>query len=248
MTPPTQPRLALAALDRALSGLGTPERAARDRDYLRSPLEHLGVPVPQLRAAVKNWHRALAGPPLDDIVAIAEAAWAREVYEYRWAAVEVLRFHADRLGPRHLELVERLARQARTWALVDTLAVHVTGPLRLRHPDASGPVLDRWITDDDLWVRRTTLLSLVAGIREGTPDLDRVDRYGRRTVTDTEFFIRKALGWVLRELASHRHGDFVRTWSAAHIEHMSTVTLREAVRRLPPDEAELLLALRAARG
>ncbi|GHA95919.1 DNA alkylation repair protein [Streptomyces chryseus] len=247
MTPSTQTRLALTALDQTLSGLGTPERAARDRDYLRSPLEHLGVPVPQLRTAVKTWHRALAGTPLEEILTIAEAAWGREVYEYRWAAVEVLRFHADRLGPHHLDLVERLARQARTWALVDTLAVHVTGPLRLQHPAATGPTLDRWITDDDFWVRRTTLLSLVAGIRTGTPDLGRIDQYGRRTVTDTEFFIRKALGWVLRELASHRHGDFVRTWSAVHIEHMSTVTLREAVRRLPRDEADRLLALRAMR-
>lgn len=93
--------------------------------------------------------------------------------------------------------------------------------------------------DADFWVRRSALLTLLAGIREGQPDLERFERYATPMLGAKEFFIRKAIGWVLRE-TSKRNPAYVAAWTGAHLNRVSGVTFREAVRRLPEAQAALL--------
>ena len=97
--------------------------------------------------------------------------------------------------------------------------------------------------DADFWVRRSALLSLLRGIRIRQPDLARFTRYAEPMLAEREFFIRKAIGWVLREISKHDPG-WVASWTQQHLSGMSGVTFREAVRRLPAAEAERLQKLR----
>ena len=92
-------------------------------------------------------------------------------------------------------------------------------------------------------LRRSALLALLRGIRAGTPDLARFTRYAEPMLTEKEFFVRKAIGWVLREISRHDPG-WVTSWAERHLGEMSGVTFREAVRRLSPGDAERLRALR----
>jgi 3-methyladenine DNA glycosylase AlkD len=89
-------------------------------------------------------------------------------------------------------------------------------------------------------VRRSALLTLLAGIRAGQPDLERFERYATPMLTEKEFFIRKAIGWVLRE-TSKREPAYVAAWTGRQLDRMSGVTFREAVRRLPGAQAAPLL-------
>jgi 3-methyladenine DNA glycosylase AlkD len=89
------------------------------------------------------------------------------------------------------------------------------------------------------------LARVLPGIRVGRPDLERFDRYATPMLAETEFFIRKAIGWVLRDL-SRKDPAYVITWTERHLGAMSGVTFREAVRRLPAQDAVRLVALRAA--
>jgi 3-methyladenine DNA glycosylase AlkD len=82
----------------------------------------------------------------------------------------------------------------------------------LRRPQA-WPLIDAWAVDTDFWVRRSALLTLLAGIRDGQPDLERFERYATSMLTEQEFFIRKAIGWVLRETAK-REPAYVAAWPA----------------------------------
>jgi 3-methyladenine DNA glycosylase AlkD len=86
---------------------------------------------------------------------------------------------------------------------------------------------------------------LLPGIRAGRPDRERFDRYATAMLAETEFFIRKAIGWVLRDL-SRKDPAYVITWTERHLGTMSGVTFREAVRRLPAPEADRLVSLRAS--
>jgi 3-methyladenine DNA glycosylase AlkD len=111
--------------------------------------------------------------------------------------------------------------------------------LIVRYPELAA-VLDAWVRDPYMWIRRTSLLALLPGVRTGTPDLDRLTRYGDVLIDEKEFFIRKALGWVLREL-SKKDPAWVTAWVERHMADVSGVTFREAVRRLPTPDADRLL-------
>jgi 3-methyladenine DNA glycosylase AlkD len=238
------PEAAARAVTEALRPLGTPERAQQEKRYLKSDLEFLGVAVPDLRRVVNAAARGYPGLDAPAMAAWAVALWRAPVHERRAAAVEVLALAAPRLSAADLVVIERLVRESHTWAYVDGLAGTVAGTIALRDPAGAGPRIDAWAADADFWVRRSALLSLLRGIRAGVPDLPRFTRYAEPMLAEREFFIRKAIGWVLREI-SRRDPAWVTAWTEAHLSEMSGVTFREAVRRLPAEEAERLSRLRA---
>jgi 3-methyladenine DNA glycosylase AlkD len=234
---------AALTVDGLLRPIGTKERAEQEKRYLKSDLEFIGVTVPDLRRVVKEAVKGYAGLDQRAAVAWAVALWREPVFERRMAAVEILRFAGKQLRADDLATVEALIRDARTWALVDSLAGDVAGGIALRDP-SSWPRVDAWAADEDFWVRRSALLVLLPGIRAGQPDLERFERYGALMLAEKEFFIRKAIGWVLREI-SKRDPQWAAAWTARHATLISGVTFREAIRRLPSDEASRLRALRA---
>jgi 3-methyladenine DNA glycosylase AlkD len=230
-------------IDAALRAAGTPERAEQEKRYLKSDLEHYGSSLPATRKAAEA--AAAAHPELDHdtLVAVAEELWARPVHERRAAAVELLDLRGDLLGPADAVLLERLLRESRTWALVDGLAASVTGPLVERHPEL-GATLDRWAADDDFWLRRSALLALLLPLRRGGGDFQRFSRYADAMLDEREFFIRKAIGWVLRDTARKRP-ELVYEWLLPRAARCSGVTIREAAKPLPEAQRAEILALRA---
>jgi 3-methyladenine DNA glycosylase AlkD len=248
------PEAAATALTEALWPLGTAERAAQEKRYLKSDLEFIGVTVPVLRRAVRSAVKdclAASGRPgprldRDTAVAWALALWRQPVHERRAAAIEILQLAVATLGAADLAVLEQLIRESRTWAYVDTLAGSIAGAVALRDP-ASWERVDRWAADADFWVRRSALLALLPGIRAGQPDQPRFVRYATPMLAEREFFIRKAIGWVLREL-SRREPDWVAAWTEERLTELSGVTFREAVRRLPAADKSRLERRRAEAG
>jgi 3-methyladenine DNA glycosylase AlkD len=240
--PGFDPQTAALAVTEALRPLGTQARAAGSKEYLKSDLEFFGVTVPDMRRVVKTALRAQPGLDGAAVLAWAFALWRAPVFERRIAAVELLDQCVTRLAATDLPAVEELIRDSRTWALVDGLAAHVAGGIASRDP-SSWPRIDAWARDGDFWVRRSALLALLPGIRSGEPDLARFTAYAEPMLAEKEFFIRKAIGWVLREIA-RRDPRFTAEWTRDHLPRMSGVTFREAVRRLPASEAEQLRSMR----
>jgi 3-methyladenine DNA glycosylase AlkD len=240
------PSAAALAVTEELRPLGTTERATQEKRYLKSDLEFFGVTVPDIRRVVKAAARRYPALDAPAMTAWAAALWREPVHERRTAAVEVLTLAAPRLAGPDLATVERLVRESLTWAYVDGLAGNVAGEIALRDPAGAWPRIDAWAVDEDFWVRRSALLALLRGIRAGAPDLPRFTRYAGPMLTEKEFFIRKAIGWVLREI-SQRDPAWVAKWTEVNMAEISGVTFREAVRRLPPAEAERLHAVRRQR-
>jgi 3-methyladenine DNA glycosylase AlkD len=237
------PEAAALGVADGLRPLGTPERAVREKRYLKSDLEFFGVTVPDIRRTVKAAVRGHRGLEAREMVAWAVALWREPVHERRAAAVELLSLAAPRLSGDDLDTVERLVRESGTWAYVDGLAGSVAGEVVLHDPARAWRRVDAWAVDDDFWVRRSSLLTLLRGIQGGAPELRRFTSYAEPMLTEKEFFIRKAIGWVLREI-SRRDPAWVTSWTNGHISEISGVSLREAVRHLPPADAERLSASR----
>lgn len=237
---------AVVDLDRMLRAAGTPDRAAAEKRYLKSDLDFYGVTVPVLTRLVRTWEAGLGALTRGYVVALAEELWSSPVHERRAAAVHLLELHLPDLQPADVGLIERLLRESKTWALVDDLAASVSGPLLDRHPDAD-VVLDRWARDDDFWIRRAALLAHLLALRSGGGDFARFGRYADAMLEEREFFIRKAIGWVLRDTARKRP-DLVYGWILPRAGRASGVTIREAVKPLSPDQSAAVMdAYRAGR-
>jgi 3-methyladenine DNA glycosylase AlkD len=226
-----------------LRTLGGPERAEGEKRYLKSDFTHFGVPLPAIRKVAVSAVRGRSAR--EDVLALAAALWSvtedgRPLHDARMASIEVLVRRVEVLERGDVAVAERMIRDSVSWAYVDNLAEKVVGALVGRFP-GSEEVLDRWVTDPYPWIRRTSLLALLPGIRSGAPDLERVSRYGDALIDENGFFIRKALGWILREL-SKRDPSWVRDWVAPRNARMSGVTIREAVRHLPAEDATRLMA------
>ena len=227
------------ALEAELWTLATPGRAEQEQAYLKSDFDFIGVRVPVLRKAVKSRLRATADLDHDGVVVIVEALWDSNVYERRAGAVEVLAARPRLVDRGDLALIERMLRTSKTWALVDGLAVNTVGMLRERDSEVDGE-LDRWAQDEDFWIRRSALLAHLHPLRQGGGDFERFAGYADAMLEEREFFIRKAIGWVLRETARKRP-QLVIDWIAPRTGRASGVTMREVVRHLPAAEATRLM-------
>jgi 3-methyladenine DNA glycosylase AlkD len=233
-------------LEGRLREIGTPERAEGEKAYLKSDLEFLGATVWQIRAEVKAAVTGMATLEHDDLVALVEALWSEPIFERRMAATMLLEFRSGLLSSADLSLLERLLRDSHTWALVDGLSGDVVGAILAADEDGTSRVLDRWATDADFWIRRAALLAWLRPLRAGAP-LDRFLAYADAMLDEKEFFIRKAIGWVLREVGK-RWPDEVAAWLAPRTHRASGVTMREAVKYLPPSDGQrLMLAYREKR-
>lgn len=232
-------------LDGELRAIGSPERAVTEKAYLKSDLEFLGTGFFEVGRRIKELMRA---QPMDHdtAVGLADALWNEPVFERRAAAVDVLSRREQALDAADLPLIERLIRESRTWALGDGLAGDVAGAIVARQPAECEETLDRWAADPDFWVRRSSMLAELKPLKAGAP-FDRFARHADAMLEEREFFIRKAIGWVLRETAKRRPEEVI-AWLAPRTGRASGVTMREAVRYLPETwSAGLLEAYKAKR-
>jgi 3-methyladenine DNA glycosylase AlkD len=250
---------AVAAIVDGLRAAAAPERAQGQRAYLKSERRHHGASVSQIRAVVRDAVSALGGGPracldAESMWQITRGLWApgreqhaRQVFEECLAAVEVLERHVAVLTPSDLPRFEPYVRDAGTWALVDPIATHLAGEIAVRHAGtAVDDVLERWAGDDDFWIRRASLLAELRPLAAGQP-FERFARHADAMLDEREFFVRKAIGWVLRDTARRRQDEVV-AYALPRAARFSGVTWREVVRHLPEADVVRLTVARAAQG
>lgn len=224
-------------IERELKAGGNPKRAIGEKEYLKSDLTFFGASLAHIRSVAKS----LARDDLlthDDLVALSQELWRRPVFERRMAAVVLLDLHVSQLGPKDLPLIEAFIRDSHTWALVDGLAGDVVSKIAFNHKIKQK--LDKWAKDEDFWIRRSSLLAELRPLKEGSsfqPFAARADLM----LDETEFFIRKAIGWVLREMSKKRPNE-VYEWIAPRTHRASGVTMREAVKYLDKPQADRLMS------
>jgi 3-methyladenine DNA glycosylase AlkD len=231
----------VSALRAQLQALRDSERAQQEKRYLKSDLEFIGVGMPALRKTAKAFVRAHPELDHDRLLQLTHALWQHEVHELRALAVGILELKVQQLSAADLPALIALVRASKTWALVDWLATKVIGPLS-DTPKAHKHI-DAWARDPDFWVRRSALLCHHDSLLQGEGDFEHFARLAVPMLGEREFFIRKAIGWVLRSTAKRTPA---RTYAfvAEHARELSGLSFREAVRALSPAQQKKLAALR----
>jgi 3-methyladenine DNA glycosylase AlkD len=226
---PGSPEARLVAdVQRALAPLADEARAAAMSAYMKGHFPFLGAPTPARRTAAGPLLRGFAGDP----IVAACLLWGLEPREYHHAACDLLRMHAARLEASALPAIEGLVQRRSWWDSVDSLAPTVGAiVLRERRRGHLGPVhrMDELIAHENLWMRRVAILHQLAWKHE--TDEERLFSYCLRCGGESEFFIRKALGWALRQHARVAP-EAVRAFVEKHRARLSPLTAREATKHI----------------
>ena len=217
-------------LRRALTAAADPDKAPPMAAYLKHRFVFLGVTTPERRAATKFFLTGGRGASSSELLDAADRCWAEPEREFHQVGTDLLVRWVRSIESSDLGRVERLIRTNSWWDTVDALAINVVGPMVAADPTLS-PTLDRWIDDEDHWIARTAILHQLK-YRERT-DVDRLFGYIDRRASDTEFFLRKAAGWALREYAK-TDPDAVRAYVEDRGDRLSGLTRREALKHLTP--------------
>ncbi|WP_164233062.1 DNA alkylation repair protein [Microbacterium hydrocarbonoxydans] len=210
----------------ALREIADPSLAPAQQTYMKSTMPYLGVKLPVLRAALRPLTRGVT-----DADVLREAAtmlWREATHrEERYAATALLALKPLRGRLDLLNLHEEFIRTGAWWDHVDEVSARITEVLR-NHPVEVTQLMLRWTADDDLWIRRSSIISQLKQ-KEAT-DLELLTIAIESNIEDTEFFIRKAIGWALREYAK-TDAEWVRAFVAAHPD-LSGLSRREALKHL----------------
>lgn len=204
------------------------DKAPQMKAYMKDRFEFLGVPTPERRSASQPFIAAGRQATAEQLLAAADACWAEPEREIQYVAASLLRRWHGTLDSTSLPRIERLIRLKSWWDTVDSLAGGVVGPL-VASDQGLTATMDTWIDDPDFWIARTAILHQL-GYGADT-DADRLFGYVDRRCADTEFFIRKACGWALRQYARH-DPDAVRAYVLDRGEQLSGLTRREALKHL----------------
>ncbi|MEI2698289.1 MAG: DNA alkylation repair protein [Microthrixaceae bacterium] len=218
---------AVSSLTSALLSVAEPERASRMRAYMKDRFEFLGVPSPERRRAAAPFIASFKGAGQDRLLHAAAVLWTMPQREYAYVAADLLRRYERVLSPAALGPLQTLVTTDSWWDGVDALA-HVVGAVVRAHTEAAD-VMDAWAGDDDLWVVRVAIIHQLGWKADAEPE--RIFGYCVEQAAHRDFFVRKAIGWALRDLA-RTYPDDVRSFVAAHSDVLSPLSVREATKHL----------------
>lgn len=218
----------VSAVRDGLRGAADAQRAPGMQAYMKSSMPYRGVPMPVVRSITKTAARAHPSLTLGELETAVRTLWDEAKFrEERYAASGLL---ATTTGTGRLELVplyEHLATTGAWWDHVDDLA-HRVADLHDAHPAETAAIVRRWSVAADFWLRRLAIISQLG--RKDRVDPALLAEVIEPNIADREFFIRKAIGWALREYARADPG-WVRAFVAAH-DDLSGLSKREALKHL----------------
>ena len=219
-------------LRRALAAVAEPERAAPMQAYAKSSMPYLGVTAVPIRKVCREVFADVEFP--------TAAAWRRAVRglwrgarfrEERYCAIElagIRRFDGFQ-DMAALPMYEEMIVTGAWWDYVDGIAGHRLGTLLRRFPREMRKEMLAWSRSDDMWKRRSAILCQLTFKRD--TDLELLYATIEPALSSREFFLRKAIGWALRQHAWTDPKE-VRRYVREHEKELSGLSKREALKNV----------------
>jgi 3-methyladenine DNA glycosylase AlkD len=220
------------AVRHRLAAAADPDKAAPMQAYMKSEMPFRGVQSPGVKQICRE---VFAAHPIDDRrgwEATVRVLWDDATHrEERYAAIALTghRLYRRWQDPEALALYDHLTVTGAWWDFVDEVAVRRVGPILRSARESVAPTLLAWAGDDDLWRRRVAILAQV-GARDQT-DTSLLAACLEPSLGRVEFFLRKGIGWALREYAK-TDPEWVRSYVERHHAQLAPLSRREALKHL----------------
>ena len=199
--------------------------------YMKSTMPYYGVTSPQVDVVCKKVFAENRFPSCEEWQAAILELWRGARYrEERYVAIRLvsLKRHRDCWSPDLMPMLEEMIVSGAWWDYVDALA-QVVGELLRLHPKKIRPVMRAWSTDANLWKRRVSIICQLSFKRD--TDLELLYANIEPNLSDRDFFIRKAIGWALRQYAWTNPLEVTR-YVRDHEAQLSGLSRREALKNI----------------
>ncbi len=212
----------------ALVEVADPEKAEPMAAYMKGHFTFLGVSAADRRSVSQEIiHWAKSADP-DELLALVSELWNEPEREFHYVGMDLIRAGATHLRSTDLQAVRGFITKTPWWDTVDSLAVHTVGTMVSNHPELVFD-MDDWIESDDIWIARTAMLHQL--MYKDRTDTNRLFTYCEMRMDHTDFFMRKAIGWALRQYARTDPASVVE-FVDRHHDDLSGLSKREALRHL----------------
>lgn len=214
-------------LEKEIRALADPVRAEYAKKYMRNQFEFIGPDTKTFRVCVDSYIKRYGYPEMDKLGEFSLTLWELPEREFQQAAIHIVRKLSKKLRKKDIEWIEKLIISKSWWDTVDGLAGWICGTYFNIYPEQIKPVTAKWMNSGNIWLQRTSLLFQLK-YKQNT-DTELLAKYIEQLATHTDFFIRKAIGWILREY-SKTNKQWVRNFLNNHT--LPGLSVREASKYL----------------
>jgi 3-methyladenine DNA glycosylase AlkD len=205
------------------------EKAAGMAAYLKTDMPFYGVQKKGRTEVFRIIKREIPITDNSTYRAAVGALWDQPHREEKYLAIGIARTYKDFLTFANMDLYRRLVVEGAWWDFVDEVAINCVGIVYLNEREQTEPTIEAWVDDDIMWLRRSSLISPIK--HKADTDHEMLFDHCVRRADETEFFIRKAIGWTLREYAK-TEPERVRAFLIKHRNELSGLSFREAAKHL----------------
>jgi 3-methyladenine DNA glycosylase AlkD len=220
---------AVSFVNRELAARADPATAVEMARYLKTDMPFYGVKTPDRKPIAADLARRWIPDTAADYERLVLALWHQPHREVKYLALGVAERQHRFITLEAVPLFRRLIVEGAWWDLVDGVAANLVGGVLLHERAAMTPLVRRWLDDEVMWLRRTTIISQL-NHKAATDAALLFDGCAARA-HETEFFIRKAIGWALRQYA-RTDPQAVRQFVEEQGEKLSGLSRREAMKHL----------------
>jgi len=199
--------------------------AKEQKAYMRNQFEFYGIKTPLRREIQKPFLAKSYLPPKTDLEEIVKTLWNKPQRECQFIAQELVFKYTRQFDKNDIVLLEFMVTHKSWWDTVDYIAVKLIGAYFTRFPDQSDNYIDRWLASGNIWLQRCCLLYQLKS--KDNMDIKRLQYIIQKLLGSKEFFINKAIGWVLREY-SRTNPKWVRNFTENNA--LANLSRREALR------------------
>lgn len=206
-----------------VKSLANPERAKFAKKYLRNQFEFIGPDANTLRECINRFTKINGYPPIDKLGDFALFLWEQPEREFQHTAIHIIRKLLKKIRVEDMAWIEKLIIKKPWWDTVDGLAGWICGYYFKMYPEQIKPVTELWMKSGNMWLQRSALLFQLK--YKANTDTQLLANYIELLADHKDFFIRKAIGWILREY-SKSNKAWVKEFVNTH--ELSGLSVREA--------------------
>ena len=204
-----------------------PEKAAPMKKYMKEKFEYFGIMAEERKNILKLFFSENGIPQIEDLSELVHQCWEYPQREVQYFGMELVQKHIKKSGKEIIELLEFMIVTKSWWDTIDGIAVNLVGILFKRFPEMIIPYTEKWMDSGNIWLQRSAILFQLK-YKEKT-DTELLFKYSKRLSGSKEFFIRKAIGWALREYSKTNPREIIKFVSE---NKLSPLSKKEALRRI----------------